>query len=108
MKRFLLAGATCSLAVVFSGGSAGALPAKKVDALAQTFAPKTVRIAPGQKVTWEGVEGTHTVTMRKGPFSKALQTGGTVSKRFGAVGTFKYYCIPHESLGMTGKVVVTE
>ena len=65
-------------------------------------------IKPGQKVTWEGVEGTHTVTMRKGPFSKSLQTGGTVSKRFGAVGTFKYYCIPHESLGMTGKVVVKE
>jgi plastocyanin len=106
MKKFVLAGATCVVALGLTGGLAGAQGGKTVSALAQSFSPATVTIQDGQRVTWKNVEGTHTVTMRKGPFSKALSGTGTVRKTFKKEGTFRYYCIPHETVGMKGKVVV--
>jgi hypothetical protein len=34
-------------------------------------------------------------------------SGGTFSFTFEETGTYDYYCIPHEDLGMTGSVTVT-
>jgi plastocyanin len=71
------------------------------------FAPKTITITKNSKVTWHWVNGRHTVTFNKGTFDKKLTRGNsTVTRTFKKAGTFKYYCRFHQSLGMTGKVVV--
>jgi plastocyanin len=71
------------------------------------FAPKTLTITKGSKVTWNWVNGSHTVTFVKGSFNKALNsTHKSVSRTFANPGTYKYYCSFHRSLGMTGKIVV--
>jgi plastocyanin len=100
-------------AVVFAFGLAGGQIAtagggKTVKALSLDFSPKRVTIQDGQKVTWKYIEGSaHTVTMKKGPFSKVLDASNpTVSKRFKKEGTFRYICIPHADFGMRGKVIV--
>jgi plastocyanin len=71
------------------------------------FAPKTLTITKGSKVTWSWVNGAHTVTFVKGSFNKALNSAHQrVSRTLKNPGTYKYYCRFHRSLGMTGKIVV--
>jgi plastocyanin len=71
------------------------------------FAPKTLTITKGSKVTWKWVNGSHTVTFVKGSFDKALNKAHpSVSRTFKTAGTYKYYCSFHRTLGMTGKIVV--
>jgi len=71
------------------------------------FAPKTLTITKGSRVTWNWVNGSHTVTFVKGTYSKPLNaTHKSASRTFNTAGTFKYYCKFHRSLGMTGKIVV--
>jgi plastocyanin len=78
-----------------------------VNASNYKFAPKTLTIAKGSKVTWHWVNGSHTVTFVKGSYNKTLnRSNPTRARTFRNAGTFKYYCRFHRSLGMTGKVVV--
>jgi plastocyanin len=71
------------------------------------FAPKTLTITKGSKVTWKWVNGSHTVTFVKGSYSKSLNKANpTRSRTFKNAGTYKYYCKFHRTLGMTGKIVV--
>jgi plastocyanin len=71
------------------------------------FAPKTLTITKGSKVTWKWVNGSHTVTFVKGSYNKSLNKANpTRSRTFKNPGTYKYYCSFHRSLGMTGKIVV--
>jgi plastocyanin len=71
------------------------------------FAPKTLTITKGSKVTWHWVNGSHTVTFVKGSYDKSLNRANpTRSRSFKRRGTFKYYCRFHRSLGMRGKIVV--
>lgn len=71
------------------------------------FAPKALTITHGSKVTWNWVNGSHTVTFVKGSFNKPLNSAHkSVSRTFNTPGTYKYYCTFHRSLGMTGKIVV--
>jgi len=71
------------------------------------FAPKTLTITKGSKVTWNWVNGSHTVTFVKGTFNKSLNsTHPHVSRTFANPGTYKYYCTFHKSLGMTGTIIV--
>jgi plastocyanin len=72
------------------------------------FEPKTVNIAPGTTVRWtnHGKER-HTVTSRDGKFDAELAPGETFSATFIRAGaTYRYYCKPHEKMGMVGEVVV--
>lgn len=76
--------------------------------------PKTVSVATGTKVVWKAVEGSHTVTSYKGPWSKntTIAPGATTSFTFRQAGTYRYRCLFHSTLasgacsGMCGKVVV--
>lgn len=74
------------------------------------FAPVVLRVSPGTTVTWEwtGAGSAHNVVAKDGSFRSEL-TGGegtTFSHRFDAPGVAKYACLPHQSLGMKGVVVV--
>jgi plastocyanin len=78
-----------------------------VSASNYSFKPKTITISKGQTVTWKWVQGSHTVTFVKGTYDKTLNKANPKRTRtFKRVGTFKYYCRFHRTLGMTGKVVV--
>lgn len=94
------------------------------------FDPVTARIAAGDTVTWESKsDDVHTVTayqdslptaadyFSSGGFSSEaearedlpgalIKNGETYEVTFDEPGTYEYFCIPHESEGMRGKIVV--
>jgi len=74
------------------------------------FGPAAIRVDPGTEVVWEwtGKGGTHNVVDNAGNFQSDMygQAGETYSRTFESEGTYKYYCAPHESMGMKGAVVV--
>ena len=75
------------------------------------FAPAAVRVSPGTTVVWEwtGNGGTHNVVNREdGLFESELTVseGHTFEYTFEESGEYRYVCIPHETLGMVGVVVV--
>jgi len=72
------------------------------------FSPAAVRVDPGTTVTWEWVAGSHNVVDDAGNFESELtsEEGHTFSQTFEETGVVKYYCLPHDSMGMRGVVVV--
>jgi plastocyanin len=70
------------------------------------FAPATLTIKVGEKVTWVNRdEEPHTATATDKRFaSKTLDTGDRFSTEFTAPGTYKYYCALHPK--MTGQIIV--
>jgi plastocyanin len=70
------------------------------------FAPKTVTIRVGDRVTWTNRDTVeHTATARNGSFDTGLLgQGESRSIRFNVAGTYRYICTPHPS--MTATVVV--
>ena len=82
---------------------------------ALAFAPAGVWIDPGTTVTWEwtGEGGGHNVKMEEGPASldsgaPVAEAGTTYEYTFeeADAGISKYYCAPHQALGMLGAVAV--
>jgi plastocyanin len=72
-----------------------------------TFAPASVQIAAGTKVTWTNKDDVpHTVVSedQKTFKSKALDTDDQFSFIFNQPGTYKYFCTVHPK--MTGEIVV--
>ena len=89
------------------------------------FDPIGLFVESGTTVTWEIQAGSHSSTAYKkgnGPASvtripdgaKAWdsgvlsQQGATYEHTFETTGTYDYFCIPHKSLGMVGRIVVGE
>ncbi len=88
------------------------------------FSPAKVCLKKGGKVTWRNTGSvSHTTTDEASLAANAkdaeLPTGATGwnhtlspgkswSHKFTVVGTYKYFCIPHEQLGMLGKIVVVK
>lgn len=75
------------------------------------FAPAVVRVAPGTEVVWRNAgRNPHTVTADDGSWDSGdIPPGGEYRRRFGAVGLFRYFCVPHgfrRGRGMAGAVVV--
>jgi plastocyanin len=70
------------------------------------FAPKTVEIRVGDRVTWTNRDSVeHTATASNGSFDTGLVgEGESHSVRFTVAGTYRYICTPHPN--MTGTVVV--
>jgi plastocyanin len=88
-----------------------------------SFDPQIVTVRVGQTVRWDNKSFIwHTVTddpaEAKKPEDAALPPGAdafdsgkvaagdSYSRTFSVPGTYKYFCRPHESYGMTGQVVV--
>jgi plastocyanin len=72
------------------------------------FQPAKITIEAGTTVEWVNVgKHVHTVTDDNARWDSGdITTGKKFSHRFDEKGTFKYVCVPHEEIGMTGTVVV--
>ncbi len=92
---------------------------------ALTYVPAEVTITVGQNVLWTNTSSlTHTVTadpslaqdpshvqLPEGaqPFNSGdMAPGATFRHTFDVPGTYVYFCIPHEAMGMVGRIVVRE
>jgi plastocyanin len=75
------------------------------------FAPANITVEPGTTVTWvQSGDNPHTTTSYDGLWDSGMiegGSGGTFSFTFEESGTYDYFCIPHEDLGMVGSVTVT-
>ncbi|MBI3416852.1 MAG: TIGR03118 family protein [Verrucomicrobia bacterium] len=72
-----------------------------------SFTPKSVTINVGDTVVWTNAGGSHTVTGNgTDPFCGSIVIPVNCSHTFTNAGTFPYHCIPHQSFGMVGTVVV--
>jgi plastocyanin len=91
----------------------------------KTFEPKTITVKVGDTVVWKNVsDSTHSVTdvsslattaqdasLPSGAkeFNSGLMPPGKeYSHTFTVTGTYKYFCIPHEEVGMVGTVIVSK
>lgn len=87
------------------------------------FVPAEIKISKGEVVHWKNTSDLiHTVTCdpdevineknvelpdgAKAFNSGRLKPGEEFKKQFNVRGTYTYFCIPHETLGMVAKVVV--
>jgi plastocyanin len=119
----LVAAFLCGCAGSHAGGEPQANLVKMTNGL--KYAPAEITITAGQTVHWKNVAlFGHTVTadasLAKRPADVALPAGagpfnsGNIglgkefSYTFTVPGTYKYFCIPHETSGMTGTVIVNK
>lgn len=77
------------------------------------FDPIGLFIEPGTTVTFENAAGSHnSVSYADRIPSEASEwstpVGETATVTFEEVGTYDYYCAPHKTLGMVGRIVVGE
>lgn len=89
------------------------------------FDPIGLYVEPGDTVTWINKTGSHSTTsyspgnpgasVRRIPKGAKSwnsgvfqQSGGKFSYTFDVKGTYDYYCIPHKTLGMVGRIVCGE
>lgn len=117
-----------SIAGCLDGAPADHRTVEMTDGL--TFEPKTVTVAQGGTVTWENVGSIdHTVTAyqdhvpdssgyfasggfdseqtaRRNMGAGLIAGGQTYGNTFELTGRYRYFCIPHESAGMTGTILV--
>lgn len=79
------------------------------------FAPDTLQVKVGTEVTFLDQEGYHSVTGGDGaPDASSpignntlAAAGASVKVKFDKPGTYPFFCIPHQSLGMKGQIVVS-
>lgn len=107
------------------GGGGSQTVAMVTDGDQYYFDPIGLFVEPGASVTWENQAGSHSSTAyvegnpqaevnripgdAEGWNSEILsEEGATFSHTFEVQGTYDYYCIPHKSLGMVGRIVVGE
>ena len=75
------------------------------------FDPDTVRIDVGGKVTWTYTGGGYHTVSGQGDAAGLLNgqldpQHATYAVTFPKAGTYDYVCMPHQSIGMKGKIVV--
>ncbi len=116
---------TSSSGTSSSGGctAANAQTSVTVEATnALTFVPASVCLKVGGSITWKNTGNLpHTTTdlasLAANPanaelpagatgWNHALQPGVPFTLKFTVAGTYKYFCIPHELLGMLGQITV--
>ena len=123
-RRIVIAGAgAAGLAAVAGQATAAQTVQVNVPRTATAFDPVEVTIKKGDSVEWRNrAIIPHTVTCdpakAKKPESTALPAGAkafdsgvlkqdqTFKQRFTVAGTYKYFCIEHEAMGMIGRVIV--
>ena len=115
-----------------SGGAAAAMPAASSPAAAVApatghtvaiqnfaFAPQTLTVKAGTKVTWTNSDSTpHTVTSTDGPSTSAspnglfdsgqLASGASFSFTFAKAGTYYYECTIHASMASMHATIVVK
>jgi plastocyanin len=109
MKRASIAITAITALVVSAVLAVSALAATKtVSVKDDVFAPKTITVKKGKTVkwVWKG-DAPHNVTVTKGPvkFHSVTQKKGTYSKKLTKKGTYKLVCTIHApGMAMTIKV----
>jgi plastocyanin len=117
---------TLLVAGACSGGASG------IGMRGQEFVPKTYRAKPGSTIIFKNdSDETHSVTaldeekpegadyFASGGFANEsdarddlgrglIDPGGTYEVTLDQPGTYRYVCLPHESQGMTGTIIVQE
>jgi plastocyanin len=112
MKRILALAALSLLGVLMFAPAAWAQGREVTVRMEDNFfAPANITVEPGTTVTWvQSGDNPHTTTSYDGLWDSGMiegGSGGTFSFTFEEPGTYDYFCIPHESLGMVGSVTVT-
>ncbi len=127
MKTITAAGELFLLGILLAGCACGRGDDKNANVVHMTsslkFSPATITIGAGETVRWSNSSiMIHTVTadpkLAKRPDSVVLPDsaqpfnsgnilpGGKFDYTFTVPGIYRYFCLPHESFGMTGTVVV--
>lgn len=79
------------------------------------FDPVGLLVQPGDTVVWNLESGAHSTTAYENRIPESADTwdsgilsnqGETFSHTFTVEGTYDYYCLPHRSDGMVGRIVV--
>jgi plastocyanin len=92
----------------FGPDAAPAATHSVVVAAGPSFSPRVLTVTNGDTVVWTGLASFHTVTPNTGvtePFCGSLAQP-SCTRTFSVLGSFGYHCNPHQSLGMTGVVIV--
>ena len=128
VRLLIASGLSVAATVSCSGGSDGDVAMTS----AQRFEPNTVAVSVGEQVVFVNESNeAHTVTAneaalpnggsyfasggftgedaaRSNPGDGFVLEGETFEIEFDAPGTYEYFCIPHESSGMRGTIIVEE
>lgn len=103
------------------GGTTTPPAANTVTLVNSTFSPTSMTVTAGTTVTWKwndcsGGDGyggggatcvTHQIAFDDGSgITSTSQDQGTFGRTFNAKGTFKYHCVIHQAMGMSGEIVV--
>lgn len=84
----------------------------EVKAVVTKFSPEVVFIQPGDTVKWVNMTGHLTASyaglIPEGAKAWESQMGEDYQITFDKPGVYVYRCTPHESMGMTGSIVVGE
>lgn len=136
-RAFLATGGAIAAAALAGCGVAGRDGSGDYDVGMSTdaFRPASVTVAPGDTVVWRNTSKQgHTVTAYEDEIPPAadyfasggfdsqaaaedgwvggaegrLSQGDTYGHTFEVPGTYNYFCIPHETVGMAGVVTVSE
>jgi plastocyanin len=97
---------TSSMATTAAAGDAAAVKTDKVDIADYKFAPETIEVAAGTKVTWTNSDATaHTATADDSSFDTGdLDKGDSATVTFDKPGDFTYYCRFHPFMKATVEV----
>jgi len=114
-REFLGVLATGAVAGTGLTGTARAQETPVVEMGNNYFDPVGLHVEPGTTVRFEIAAGTHSATAYPDriPDGADAFDSGTISQggfehAFETPRTYDYYCIPHESVGMVGRIVVGE
>jgi plastocyanin len=103
---------TTTIPATISGGAT--THTIQVGAGGNNFAPSTVNAQVGDIIRWTWVAGFHTTTSGTIPAGATAwdQTLTGAGQQFEYTvttpGTYNYFCIPHQAMGMTGTIIVSE
>lgn len=77
------------------------------------FDPIGLHVEPGTTIRFDIAAGAHSATAYEsripsgaGTFDSGIISSGGFEHTFEEPGTYDYYCIPHKSVGMVGRIVV--
>lgn len=112
MRRLVYLASLSLVVMLVLAPVAGAQETVTVSMEDNFFDQANITVPAGTTVTWvQNGDNPHTTTSYDGLWDSGMIAGGSgesFSYTFEEPGTYEYYCIPHEALGMVGTVTVTD
>jgi plastocyanin/uncharacterized membrane protein len=112
-REFLTLLGTGAIASAGLTGTATAQQTPVVEMGNNYFDPVGLHVEPGTTVRFEIAAGVHSATAYEdripadgAAFDSTTISSGSFEHAFETPGTYDYYCIPHKSVGMVGRIVV--